>query len=83
MLHRIGGPALYSEWSEHWYILGKLHKDQGPAVIEHKSRDGISGIYHEYYNYGQLLSTIVKDLDDPNKILAVYQFTQRDPRLIQ
>lgn len=72
LLHRIGGPAQYNEWSEQWYIWGKLHRDDGPAVIKRKTMSGISGIYHEYYNHGQLLSTIVKDLDDPNKILAVY-----------
>jgi hypothetical protein len=77
MLHRIDGPALYSELTggEQWYIWGKLHRNDGPAVIERRhfpTYARVPGIYHEYYNNGQLTSTIVKDFDDPDKILAVY-----------
>lgn len=77
LLHRIDGPALYSEWSEQWYIWGKLHRNDGPAVTERRHAL-VPGVYHEYYNHGQLTSTIVKDFDDPDKILAVYPIKPED-----
>ena len=75
LLHRTDGPAIYNKWTEQWYIGGILYRDDGPAVIESRrfpTYARVPGIYHEYYNNGQLTITIVKDFDDPDKILVVY-----------
>jgi hypothetical protein len=88
LLHRTGEPALYSEWSEQWYIWGVLHRDDGPAVIESRhfpTYSRVPGVYHEYYNNGQLTSTIVKDFNDPDKILAVYPAPKKEqvPKILR
>lgn len=47
--HRIGGPALkWTDGEESWYKYGKLHRENGPAVIRHNRID-------DYYIEGELL----------------------------
>ena len=46
--HRIGGPALkWTDGEESWYKHGRLHRENGPAVVRHNRID--------YYIEGKLL----------------------------
>lgn len=42
-LHREGGPAVCGSSYEEWYKNGKLHKEDGPAVIYY------TNLYNEEY----------------------------------
>lgn len=38
--HRIGGPAaIFEDGSENWYKNGKLHREDGPAIVRPKDKN--------------------------------------------
>lgn len=49
VLHRENGPAVeYEDGSEEWYLEGKLHRVDGPAIIDAVTGDADWCIKHEY-----------------------------------